>query len=107
MIEWEPDETIWQQMYDILRERIETGSYKPRMPLPSITHLEQEFGVARGDSPEGSRQVEGRRLSAGDTGQGHVRGAAFGAWERCGRRRLPMSAFEHSVTAPRTPVYLR
>lgn len=48
MIEWAPDETVWQQMYDILRKRIETGVYKPRMPLPSITHLEQEFGVARG-----------------------------------------------------------
>lgn len=48
MIEWAPDETVWQQMYDILRKRVETGVYKPRMPLPSITHLEQEFGVARG-----------------------------------------------------------
>jgi DNA-binding GntR family transcriptional regulator len=48
MIEWEADETVWRQLYDILRERVETGVYKPRMPLPSITHLEQEFGVARG-----------------------------------------------------------
>lgn len=47
MIEWQPDETVWQQMYDILRERIETGVYRPRMPIPSLTHLEQEFGVAR------------------------------------------------------------
>ncbi|MEV0382473.1 GntR family transcriptional regulator [Nonomuraea sp. NPDC050643] len=48
MIEWAPDETVWQQMYDILRERIESGAYQPRNPIPSITHLEQEFGVARG-----------------------------------------------------------
>ncbi|WP_101791059.1 winged helix-turn-helix domain-containing protein [Nonomuraea indica] len=48
MIDWEPDETVWQQLYDILRKRIESGHYKPRMPIPSITHLEQEFGVARG-----------------------------------------------------------
>jgi len=48
MIEWAPDETVWEQMYDILRERIEKGVYKPRNPIPSITHLEQEFGVARG-----------------------------------------------------------
>ncbi|MER6577316.1 GntR family transcriptional regulator [Nonomuraea sp. NPDC001023] len=48
MIEWAPDETVWEQMCDVLRKRIQTGVYKPRMPLPSITHLEQEFGVARG-----------------------------------------------------------
>lgn len=48
MIEWAPDETVWEQMHDILRERIEKGVYKPRNPIPSITHLEQEFGVARG-----------------------------------------------------------
>lgn len=47
MIEWDPDETVWRQLYNILRARIETGVYQPRMPLPSITHLEQEFGVAR------------------------------------------------------------
>lgn len=48
MIDWAPDETVWEQLYGILRERIETGAYKPRNPIPSITHLEQEFGVARG-----------------------------------------------------------
>ena len=48
MIEWDQDETVWRQLYVILRERIESGFYKPRMPIPSITHLEQEFGVARG-----------------------------------------------------------
>ena len=48
MIEWDPDETVWRQLYLILRERIETGHYKPRMPLPSISHLEEEFHVARG-----------------------------------------------------------
>jgi DNA-binding GntR family transcriptional regulator len=48
MIEWQPDETVWRQLYDMLRGRIESGYYKPRNPLPSITHLEQEFGVARG-----------------------------------------------------------
>ncbi|TMR18549.1 winged helix-turn-helix transcriptional regulator [Nonomuraea turkmeniaca] len=48
MVEWAPDETVWEQLYAILRDRIETGVYKPRMPIPSITHLEQEFGVARG-----------------------------------------------------------
>lgn len=47
MIEWEPDETIWSQMYAILRGRIESGVYPPRTPIPSIGRLEEEFGVAR------------------------------------------------------------
>lgn len=50
MMQWqpEPDQTVWEQVYDELRQRIETGIYKPRNPVPSITQLEQEFGVARG-----------------------------------------------------------
>lgn len=44
----EPDRTVWEQVYEELRRRIETEVYKPRNPVPSITQLEQEFGVARG-----------------------------------------------------------
>ncbi|MGP3914276.1 GntR family transcriptional regulator [Nonomuraea sp. 10N515B] len=50
MTRWEPapDQTVWEQVYDELRTRIEAEVYKPRNPVPSITQLEQEFGVARG-----------------------------------------------------------
>jgi len=47
MIEFDPDRTVWVQVYDLLRKRIEEGVYKERHPIPSITHLEQELGVAR------------------------------------------------------------
>ncbi|MEV0830945.1 MULTISPECIES: winged helix-turn-helix domain-containing protein [Streptosporangiaceae] len=47
MIEFDPDRTVWAQVYDLLRERIEGGVYKERHPIPSIAHLEQELGIAR------------------------------------------------------------
>jgi DNA-binding GntR family transcriptional regulator len=47
MIEFDPDRTVWAQVYDLLRQRIENGAYKERLPIPSIVHLEQELGVAR------------------------------------------------------------
>ena len=37
----------YRQLADILRERIESGQYQQRRPLPSELHLRQEFGVAR------------------------------------------------------------
>lgn len=59
--EWEPNRTVWEQLYDILRTRIEAGEYRERYPIPSITQLEQEFGVARGTV----RKVLDKLASAG------------------------------------------
>lgn len=47
VIEWDRDRTVWEQLYELLRARIEDGTYRPRYPIPSITQLEQEFEVAR------------------------------------------------------------
>ncbi|MEV8638806.1 GntR family transcriptional regulator [Streptosporangium sp. NPDC051023] len=48
MIDFDAPETVWEQLYAILRERIETGVYPEQRIIPSITQLEQEFSVARG-----------------------------------------------------------
>jgi Transcriptional regulators len=48
VIEFDEDRLIWVQLYEILRERIETGVYKERMPIPSIEQLDQEFPISRG-----------------------------------------------------------
>ncbi|MEV8634872.1 winged helix-turn-helix domain-containing protein [Streptosporangium sp. NPDC051023] len=45
--EWDQDQTIWKQLYEVLRKRIETGVYPSRSPVPSLDRLQQEFGVAR------------------------------------------------------------
>lgn len=54
MIKWErgepvyeDDRAVWKQVADELRHRIDTGVYRPRQAVPSLTTLQQEFGVAR------------------------------------------------------------
>jgi GntR family transcriptional regulator len=39
---------VYVQVADILRARIESGQLLPDRPVPSESHLQQEFGVARG-----------------------------------------------------------
>ncbi|MEU0480324.1 winged helix-turn-helix domain-containing protein [Streptosporangium sp. NPDC006013] len=46
-MEWDEDRTIWEQLYATLRARITSGQYRERSVIPSLTQLEQEFGVAR------------------------------------------------------------
>ncbi len=36
----------WQQIADVLRERIQSGKYPPGTRVPSIVALSGEFGVA-------------------------------------------------------------
>jgi len=47
MFEFEPDRPRWQQIADVIRERIQSGAYQPKR-LVSELSLVQEFGVARG-----------------------------------------------------------
>ncbi|GAA0826107.1 hypothetical protein GCM10009525_20080 [Streptosporangium amethystogenes subsp. fukuiense] len=47
IMEWDEDRTIWEQLYSALRARIVSGEYRERSVIPSLTQLEQEFGVAR------------------------------------------------------------
>lgn len=48
MIQFEEDRRLWEQVYELIRRRIETGTYKERMPIPSILALQEELGVAQG-----------------------------------------------------------
>ena len=47
MIEFEPDRFRWEQIADVLRQRINDGTYAPKHLLSEV-QLMQEFGVARG-----------------------------------------------------------
>jgi len=48
MIDPDGPEPLYRQVAAVLRERIETGELPPNRPIPSILHIQQEFGVARG-----------------------------------------------------------
>lgn len=47
MIEYDPTRPKWEQIAEIIRDRIADGTYPPRH-LISEVQLEAEFGVARG-----------------------------------------------------------
>ena len=42
-----PDVPKWRQLSDLLRQRIESGEYQPRHPIPSEHELVQETGLSR------------------------------------------------------------
>lgn len=46
VIEYDPTQPKWRQIYDVVRQRIETGEL-PAKALISEVQLEAEFGVAR------------------------------------------------------------
>ncbi len=48
MIEFDGDRLLWEQVYELLRKRIETGIYPQRTPVPSILKLQEELGVSQG-----------------------------------------------------------
>ena len=47
MIDYEADSPVYEQIAALIRARIDAGEWAPRQRLPSVTHLEQEYGVAR------------------------------------------------------------
>lgn len=47
VIEFRDNEYRWIQVYELIKARIEDGTYRSDMPIPSETQLEQELGVAK------------------------------------------------------------
>lgn len=47
MIDRESGRPLYQQLADILRSKINSGEYPPGKLIPSETHLQQEFDLAR------------------------------------------------------------
>ncbi|MEV0196144.1 GntR family transcriptional regulator [Nonomuraea sp. NPDC050691] len=47
MIEFRQDRPRWEQVADVIRERIAAGVYRPGSRVPSENDLMQEFGIAR------------------------------------------------------------
>ncbi|MER5913857.1 GntR family transcriptional regulator [Streptomyces sp. NPDC001982] len=44
--EWAEDRPKWEQIADVIRQRIADGTYPPRSRVPSVQQLVEETGVA-------------------------------------------------------------
>lgn len=47
MMEFRPDQYVWQQVLDEIRRRIRDGEYKAGNLMPGAPRLAEEFGVAK------------------------------------------------------------
>ncbi|WP_223167417.1 GntR family transcriptional regulator [Nonomuraea sp. SYSU D8015] len=75
MIEWKPDIPRWRQVYEILLERIENGTYPPGSKIPGILQLQEEFGIATATSQKVLHQLRADGLTETHAGMGtFVRG---------------------------------
>ncbi|MFJ2676422.1 winged helix-turn-helix domain-containing protein [Streptomyces sp. NPDC087525] len=60
-MEWQPEIPRWRQVYAVLEERIDSGTYEPGARLPSALDLAAEVGI----SPVTARRVLQELRSAG------------------------------------------
>jgi GntR family transcriptional regulator len=65
MIDFRPNEAtgyVYEQMYEHLAERIESGDLAPNTPLPSERRLAQEYSVSLGTARHATRLLRYRGL---------------------------------------------
>jgi DNA-binding GntR family transcriptional regulator len=55
-----------------LRERIGAGEFRPGDALPSITHLSQEYGVAKTTAQKALNMLKAEGLAVGRQGWGTI-----------------------------------
>lgn len=62
VMQWRENEYRWVQVYELLKQRIADGVYKPDFPIPSEPQLEQELGVARRTSRKAVHRLRAEGL---------------------------------------------
>ncbi|MFI0932903.1 GntR family transcriptional regulator [Streptomyces sp. NPDC021019] len=70
MIEFAPDLPRWRQVADIIRQRIEDGTYPPRTRVPSVLQLQAEFGIAAATGQKVHRALRDEGLIYTEPGLG-------------------------------------
>ncbi|KIR61595.1 MULTISPECIES: GntR family transcriptional regulator [Micromonospora] len=61
---------FYVQLAGLLTKEMEAGKLKPRQPLPSESHLQQQYGVSRGTVRAAIRLLRDRGLVVTSTGRG-------------------------------------
>lgn len=47
IMDWKPDVSRWQQVYEVIEGRIADGTYPPGSQLPGVLAIVEEFGIAQ------------------------------------------------------------
>jgi GntR family transcriptional regulator len=70
MIDFEGPRTVWEQVYEILRDRIVSGEYKVGHPIASQVQIVDEFGIARGTAEKIRKKLIGDGYVVAVSGRG-------------------------------------
>lgn len=70
MIDHEGPVPVYRQLADILRAQIADGTLPANRPIPSITRLQQEYGIARGTIVKAIQTLEDEGLVFSVPGRG-------------------------------------
>ena len=62
MIEFRRDRFLWEQVAEVLRGRIEDGTYRPGQPFPSEFDLVNEFTIGRSTARKVTAHLRGQGL---------------------------------------------
>ncbi|GBQ04228.1 GntR family transcriptional regulator [Streptomyces spongiicola] len=69
-MEFEPEVPRWRQVYEVLRARIDDGTYPPGSRVPSIVQVAEEFGIANATAQKVLRALKDEGLTYTEPGLG-------------------------------------
>lgn len=56
-MDFAPDAPRWEQVAEVIRQRIADGTYLPRSRVPSVIQLQGEFGIAQATAQKTLRRL--------------------------------------------------
>lgn len=69
-MDWKPEVPRWRQVYEVLRARIESGTYPPGSRVPSVVQVAEEFGIAQATAQKVLRALKDEGLTYTEPGIG-------------------------------------
>ncbi|MEU6766388.1 winged helix-turn-helix domain-containing protein [Streptomyces sp. NPDC046853] len=69
-MQFAPDIPRWRQVADVIRRRIEDGTYAPRTRVPSVAQIIDEFGIATATAQKVHRGLRAEGLIYTEPGMG-------------------------------------
>ncbi|MBE1558252.1 winged helix-turn-helix domain-containing protein [Nonomuraea africana] len=69
-MEWKPNVPRWVQVYEVIKNRIEDGTYAPGDKLPSVLDLTNTYGIANATAQKVMTQLRQDGLTYTEPGLG-------------------------------------